>query len=182
MKLLSTAPGLALAAIAMTAAAHSAPRKAATPPAAVDQNAAHPRMPAFTRQTLDGKPFDTAQLQAGRPLLIVYWAAWCGPCQKESPLLRELKSAYGDRLLMVGVAAGEGEELDEVKFAAKKWQLNYPVIYDQDESLKLMFNVQMIPQLILIGADQRLVVRTLDLRVLEQELDLLLPPVLIEPT
>ncbi len=170
-------PYLAAAGLALTVLAQSAPagRGAAGDPA-------HPVMPAFTRMQIDGKPFDSAALQNGRPLLIVYWAAWCRPCHQEAPLLRQLKAAYGERLLMVGIAAGEGEELDDVKFAVKKWQLNYPVIYDHDESLKLIFNVRMIPQLILIGADQRLIIRTMDLRALEQQLQPLLPPAIIEPT
>src|SRR5260221_6472801 len=135
MKLHPLALRLAAAGIALTAIAQNAPPGVSTPaPAAEDR--AHPRMPAFTRVTLEGRPFDSAALQVGRPLLIVYWAAWCGPCQKESPQLRQLRTAYGERLLMVGVAAGEGEALADVKIAAKKWQLNYPVIFDQDESLK----------------------------------------------
>jgi thiol-disulfide isomerase/thioredoxin len=139
-------------------------------------------MPAFTRPTIDGKTFESAAQQRGRPLLIVYWAAWCNPCRKEAPLLRRIKALYGDRLLMAGIAAGEGEELEDVKSAAKNWQLNYPVIYDKDESLKIIFNVQMIPQLILIDGEQRLVIRTMDLHALQAQLDVLLPPVHIEPT
>jgi peroxiredoxin len=163
---------------ALAAAGQTAPSR--TPPSALPE--AHPRMPAFTRPTIDGKTFESASQQHGRPLLIVYWAAWCRPCHNEAPLLRRIKAAYGERLLMAGIAAGEGEELEDVKSAARSWQLNYPVIYDQDESLKIIFNVQMIPQLILIDSEQRLVIRTMDLHALQAQLDILLPPVVIEPT
>jgi thiol-disulfide isomerase/thioredoxin len=166
-------------------AAPPGPRHASAPapaPSAGAEDPVHPRLPGFSRPTLDGKIFDSAAQQNGRPLLIVYWAAWCNPCRQEAPLLRKLKSDYGERLLMVGIAAGDGEGVDEARLAAKKWQLNYPVIFDQDESLRMIFNVQMIPQLILIGPDGRLVIRTGDLHILEQQLNLLIVPFTRAPT
>lgn len=179
---------LAAAMLAVGLSAQAPPRRpqpasapSAAPPAGVADDA-HPRMPGFKRTTLDGKIFDSDALQNGRPLLIVYWAAWCRPCREEAPLLRKIKSDYGDRLLMVGIAAGDGEGEEDARLAAKKWQLNYPVIFDRDESLRMIFNVQMVPQLILLDGDRKLVIRTMDFHAMLTRLDQLVYPFTSDPT
>ncbi len=42
--------------------------------------------------------FDSEVLQAGQPVLVDYWAEWCGPCKMIAPLLEEIAEEYGDRL------------------------------------------------------------------------------------
>lgn len=42
--------------------------------------------------------FDTDVLQAGQPVLVDYWAEWCGPCKAIAPILDEVAKDYGSRL------------------------------------------------------------------------------------
>mgnify|MGYP001590272289 CR=1 FL=1 len=44
--------------------------------------------PDFELQTLSGESIQLSKLQ-GRPMLLNFWATWCGPCSQEIPLLRE---------------------------------------------------------------------------------------------
>ena len=39
----------------------------------------------------------------GTPVVVNVWAAWCGPCQAEAPLLHEASQTYGDRVQFLGV-------------------------------------------------------------------------------
>jgi thioredoxin 1 len=45
--------------------------------------------------------FDTDVLQSDRPVLLDFWAEWCGPCKMIAPLLDEAASEYADKLAVV---------------------------------------------------------------------------------
>lgn len=134
-----------------------------------------PSFQPFTRQTVTGQTFESS-VRSDRPLLIVFWAVWCPACIEEAPALRRLKTQYGERLRMAGIAAKEGETEEVVRTKARVLRFNYPIIYDGDDSLRASFNIRLIPQLLLVGGDGRVLLRTMDLDSVERKLAELLPP------
>ncbi|WP_110399327.1 thioredoxin TrxA [Sphaerotilus hippei] len=42
--------------------------------------------------------FDTDVIQSDKPVLVDYWAEWCGPCKMIAPILDEIAGSYGGRL------------------------------------------------------------------------------------
>jgi thioredoxin 1 len=55
--------------------------------------------------------FDAEVLQAKVPVLVDFWAAWCGPCRAVAPTVEELAAEYGARLKVVKVDVDENQEI-----------------------------------------------------------------------
>ncbi len=45
--------------------------------------------------------FDQEVLQADRPVIVDFWATWCGPCKMIAPILEEIASEYADKVKVV---------------------------------------------------------------------------------
>ena len=55
--------------------------------------------------------FESDVLNAGKPVLVDYWAEWCGPCKMIAPILDEVAGTYGDKLQIAKMNVDENREI-----------------------------------------------------------------------
>ena len=71
-----------------------------------------------TVSSITDENFETEVTQSDVPVLLDFWAEWCGPCKSLSPLLDEIASDYGGRLKVVKVNIDENPDTPQ-KFAVR---------------------------------------------------------------
>jgi thiol-disulfide isomerase/thioredoxin len=98
--------------------------------------AGQPAPPLKLAPYLGPKPVALSQLN-GSPVLLFFWAHWCGDCKAEGPVIAQLSSEFGSRGLMLlaptqlygyGARGEDATPKDELTYVERVWQHFYPAL------------------------------------------------------
>lgn len=104
----------------------------------------------------------------GVPVLVEYWATWCGPCRQSIPHLNDLHAKYAPRgLVVLGVTKEPRQTVDNFR---RQVPMDYPVAIDPGGSLGRQLGVRGIPHAFLVDRMGRIVWRGHPLNLPEEEI------------
>jgi len=100
--------------------------------------------PSFNVKTLDGKPLRSAELR-NKPVIVDFWATWCGPCRASMPHLSSMQSRYEKRgLTVIGMSVDDGGPQNVRKFA-NQLGVKFTLAMANDEVLDAYGPIRSIP-------------------------------------
>ncbi|MEN1940144.1 TlpA disulfide reductase family protein [Luteimonas sp. MJ174] len=116
------------------------------------------QVPAITLPDLSGTPRTLPAEFAGRPLLVNFWASWCGPCIEEMPELDRFTAEQGGSgVQVIGIALDDQAAVEEF---LERIPVRYPILIDaagpRDSGVQLGNQRGILPYTVLVSADGRL--------------------------
>ena len=146
--------------------------------AAAETEAQGSEAPDFTVYDLEGNPYKLADFR-GKPVLLNFWASWCGPCQMEMPDFQKYYESHGDKVnfVIVNLTDGQQETVESASAFIAEKGYTFPVYYDTDIDAAAKYGVSAVPVSYFIDAEGYFVAwaqGALSADMLQQGMDLLL--------
>lgn len=91
----------------------------------------------------------------GKPVVLNFWASWCGPCKSEMPDFEIAYQEYGEKIqfLMINMTDGYQETVSSANDFIKDKGYTFPVFYDSDLEAAKAYSVYSIPATYFIDAE-----------------------------
>ena len=112
--------------------------------------------PDFSLGLFDGSTFTlSSALKSGKPVVLNFWASWCGPCADEAPVLEDAARRYGDSVTFVGV------DVQDIDSDAQAFLHKYGMTYLNGSGnagpISVQYGMRGVPETYFIATDGHLV-------------------------
>lgn len=136
--------------------------------------------PDFTLATPNGDSFTLISAidrtgTAGKPVVLNFWATWCGPCRIEMPHMQAASEKYAGQVAIIGV--NQMEPANRITDFAVEFGLTYPLLVDEQNVVNNLYGITSLPTTIFIDANgivRELIIGTISQGVLEDRINKLL--------
>ncbi len=114
----------------------------------------------------------------GKPVVLNFWASWCGPCASEMPDFEEAYKERGDKIqfLMINLTDGYQETMESATEYIQEQGFTFPVFYDTESNAANTYATYSIPMTFFIDSEGYMVARAtgaLDSATLKKGLDMI---------
>lgn len=112
--------------------------------------------PDFTVLDMDGADVTLAdRLADGKPIVLNFWATWCGPCKSELPAFDKAAAEYADEItfMFINLTDGYQETVDGVKEFMEENGYTFPVYFDTTYSAAIPYGANSIPLTYFVTSD-----------------------------
>ena len=110
--------------------------------------------PDFTVYDLDGNAHTLSEFK-GKPVILNFWASWCGPCVSEMPEFQEFYDKYGQDIhfVLVNLTDGRQETVESASGFIAEAGYTFPVYFDTDIDAAMKYGVSAVPVSYFIDAE-----------------------------
>ena len=133
--------------------------------------------PDFTAYDADGNAVQLSDY-FGKPLVLNFWASWCGPCKSEMPAFQQAyEQEDGVQFLLVNMTGGRETQADAEALLAQEGY-TFPVLFDLDLDAAMTYGVTALPTTYFLDAEGNLVAwaqGAINEQTLQQGLDMIRP-------
>ena len=134
--------------------------------------------PDFTVYDLDGNEVHLSDF-VGKPVVLNFWASWCGPCKMEMPDFNEKYLEIGEEVqfLIINMTDGSRETVETASAFIAEQGYSFPVFYDKDQDAASTYGVYSIPTTYFIDDDGSVIAQAtgaIDAETLQRGIDMII--------
>lgn len=134
--------------------------------------------PDFTVYDKDGSTVNLSDFR-GKPVVLNFWASWCGPCRKELPDFDAASQELAGEVqfLMVNMTGGR-ETKEQAEALIRQEGYSFPVYYDLDQDAAITYGVNSLPITLFLDAEGRGIAQArgaINRETLQRGIDMILP-------
>jgi cytochrome c biogenesis protein CcmG/thiol:disulfide interchange protein DsbE len=116
--------------------------------------------PGFELDRLGGGASLDLAKYSGHPVVLNFWASWCGPCEDEAGILEQAWRRWSKRgIVFIGVDLRDST--DAAESYIERWGITYPIAVDAEGDTADDYGLSGLPQTVVVSGDGRIVNRTI---------------------